>query len=682
MSIAHKLNERIRASTAPAVETPRVGSFREFLEKCARVPVARGEYGPYTFTGREALIEVVATIDRFLGSETGTPVKDAYLALAGGAQFGKSILELNLGAYTTGIAWHRWGFYLPDHDLVEGMVDTKFRPDILDQLPWFADMTKVGKAVNKSGKAVNRKGAFSVTDGKRKSFGMIIGLNKVPTSFTFDITTKDEVDDIKPALDKYVAGRMTSSDLRFTIDIGTQRVAGRGMNKKWKDASQGVTLHRCPACFHEQNLEESFPQCVRVALTGTPRTDDPQLTHTAEFKREENGPALATHDPQHLYYTGCVKCGTVLDRSIAGFRWHHRKPEQLRLNKVSFRISQLAIAAIDLSQIVAHWARAVVDPEEMVAFRCDRLGLPESTEQKISAAVLDRARRVETYDLLPKARAGSRVFAGLDTGRRCWFFAREVEQPHIKRVMHLEQIALGNTLARVTQLHALLGVSCLFIDQGPETDLARTLALRLNGLEELETWPAAPKDADAHVTFPSGLTWNGALTRWENLRCAVVAFNLKKRGSGIRQGFDRFEKAGRDVFVPLIECNRFETIDAAVREFLTPLENVAEVVEIEKGRPFIRTEPAMRLPRKGAGAPRVLDQLDEHLLVGSEREEDTGDYLDQCENHFLLADAYSRAAETVGGNAKTRPLVIETIERRGDEASAFREFAGTKGALF
>lgn len=649
------LDARIRHDTALAVDAPAVKSFREFLEKCARVPTTKGEYGPYTFAGREAMVEVVDEIDRVLGSHTGKPIKDATISIAGGAQFGKSVLELNLGAYSTGIAWLRWGFYLPDHDLVEGMVDTKFRPDILDQLPWFSEMTKVGRAVNKSGKAVNRKGAFTVTDGKRRSQGMIIGLNKVPTTFTFDLTTLDEVDDIKPRLEKFVAARMTSSDLRLTINIGTQRIAGRGMHKKWKDGSQGVKLHKCPSCSSEQNLEESWPQCCRVQLGNIPSAFDPKLTSTAEFKQEETGPALATHDPAHRYYFACTRCGQALDRSAAGFRWHHRRPEQRRLENSSFRISQFGIPAIDVSQIVAHWAKAVVDPEQMVTFNCDRRAMPESTEQKISAAVLDRARRVEVYDMAPRAREQAKVFAGLDTGRRCWFFAREVERPDVKRVLHLEQIALGNTLERVTQLHALLGVSCLFIDQGPETDLARTLALRLNGLEELTAWPAVPTAPDAHVSFPSGLRWNGPAGRWENLRCAVVSFTKKKRGAGIAHSFDQFEKAGRNVFVPLIECNRFETIDRVVRELLTPAENVAEVIEIEKGKPFIRIEPSLRLPRRGSGSPKVLEVLEEHLLVGSEREEEGGDYVDRCENHFLLADGYSALAETIGGTKAGTP---------------------------
>jgi hypothetical protein len=108
------------------------------------------------------------------------------------------------------------------------------------------------------------------------------------------------------------------------------------------------------------------------------------------------------------------------------------------------------------------------------------------------------------------------------------------------------------------------------------------------------------------------------------------------------------------MFAPLIEANRFETIDRVVREFLTPTENVTEVVFEQGQQSYVRTEPTMRLPPRGAGAPIVLETLDEHLLAGSERVEmpdgSLGDYADGGENHFLLADAYSALAELEAGN--------------------------------
>jgi hypothetical protein len=217
----------------------------------------------------------------------------------------------------------------------------------------------------------------------------------------------------------------------------------------------------------------------------------------------------------------------------------------------------------------------------------------------------------------------------------------------VKRVVHLEQIPLGNVVDRAVTLFQLHGIQILLIDQNPATDEARTIALRLNGLDGLANWPKAPEGLDSRVKFPSGLEWDGR--QWRGLRCAVVAFTKKKRGAGIGHAIDRFEKNGVNMFVPLIECNRFETIDRAVRELLTPNENVSDVF-VEAGKSWIRTDPAMRLPRRGSGAPKVLDLLDEHLLAGSEREEgDVGDYVDKCENHFLLSNAYSALAETFGG---------------------------------
>ncbi|HWC61433.1 MAG TPA: hypothetical protein VHC44_17200, partial [Verrucomicrobiae bacterium] len=449
---------------------PKISGFRDFLENYARVPGPHGEYRQYSFAGREPLIEIVNRIDEVLGSKNGTVLTDATIAICGGAQFGKSATELNLGAYCTGVAWLNWGFYLPDRDFVEGMVDTKFRPDILDQIDWFARMTQVGKTVNKSGKSVNRKGAFSVTNGKQRSYGMILGLNKVPTSYTFDVTTLDEVDDIKPAREKFVRGRMTSSGVRLLLKIGTQRVAGRGQHKAWKDGSQGVMLHKCPnpECGHKQNLEENWPRICRFALNRVPQPSDPFLTHTGDFRHHDTGPTAAVHDPTNKYYFACTHCGAELDRGLGGFEWKHRREERTHLRNWSFRISQFAISAIDISQIVAEWVRAVADPEAMATFLCDRKAMPESTAQKLTPEILERSRRAQESDIQRLennecvAVDPISAFAGLDTGRRCWFFARAAHTPEIKQVLHVEQISLGNVVDRVTILFNTLGLQALF----------------------------------------------------------------------------------------------------------------------------------------------------------------------------------------------------------------------------
>ena len=115
--------------------------------------------------------------------DTFVALADATIDICGGAQFGKTILALNFGIYLTACKFRNWGYYLPDDDLVEGIVDAKLRPDVIEQIEWLGPLMQVGKMDDKRGRSVNRKGAFQVSDGNRKAQGMIRGMGKIPTSF-------------------------------------------------------------------------------------------------------------------------------------------------------------------------------------------------------------------------------------------------------------------------------------------------------------------------------------------------------------------------------------------------------------------------------------------------------------------------------------------------------------------
>ena len=635
----------LTAQDTRAVAAPRVRSFREFLLQHARVPVGGGEYGPYTFAGREALADIVGTIDQVLGNPGGEALKDATLVLAGGAQFGKTILEQNLAAYLTACKFLNAGVYLPDDKLADSIVDTKFRPDVVDQIGWFAQMTQVGKAVNKSGRAVNTKGAFLVTDGQRRAVGMFRGLQRVPTSFSLDVVVRDEEDDIPRDKAKFLSGRLTSSALRLQIIVGTQRVHGAGQNRQWEQGSQGVML------VGGLNPEENWPKICRCAVTGAPRPDDPQLTFEGDFKRAGWTDTAATYSPDGHYYLADPETGRPLNR--AAVTWTHRRPERLKLRRWSWRISQLGIPAIDLAQIVAHWTRAVADGEEMISFCCDRLALPKSAAQALSPQILDRARNVAPYDF--GGTGGTMIlpprYAGLDMGDRCWLLVNE-DCPQGSRVLRADKIAAGDVVARVVSLAAQHRLSAVFVDERPLVNESRTIVLLLNKLEGI-TWPRVPdwNAPDTYVSLPGGLTWDGRRRQWRNLRAAVVRFTKNKLGAGISQTAVEFSEGGVTKFVPCIECNRFETIDRAVREFLTPAENV---IEVQAGK--VREQPACLLPRRVPGAPAILETLDAHLLAGSQREKDaktgeTGDYLDGIENHLLLARGYGCLAKLLAGGA-------------------------------
>jgi hypothetical protein len=648
VSALDKMSDKFERGAAPVLNLPKVDSFRQFLETQARVRLGKGEYGPYSFAGREALGEIVDTIDVILGSKTGKPLADARVALAGGAQFGKTVLELNLAAYLTGCRFLNVGVYLPDDDLVQGVVDTKFRPEVVDQIEWFADMAQIGKSLNKSGRAVNRKGAFLVTDGRRTAQGMIRGLGKVPTTFSMDVAEEDEVDDIKPEMEKFVEGRLTTSDIRAIFRFGTQRIFGRGMQKAWADGSQGVMSIQCPSCGVTHNPEENFPGIIRLAITGNRLPEDPVLTYHGDFRigSDTDGKAVAEHRPDNPYYLACPACAASLDRHQ--IFWTHKRPERIDLYNWSWRISQLGIPAIDLAQIVGAFSKAVEDPEKMIVFRCDRLALPQSGAQALTPEILQRSREVEEYNLTLVHEPERIAYAGLDIGDRCYLFTRTLDpESKARRVLDIERIASGDVVARVQILFAQLGISTLLIDERPLVNDVRTIALILNGLHGLRHWPKVPANKkDAYIALPGGLAWDGKDERWINLKCAIVRFSKQKLGAGVVHNFAEFEESGMTKFVPLIEANRYETIDRAVREFLTPKENVQEIINGE-----MRELPSMRLPLKPNNMP-LLDELDAHLITGSEREKEEdgslGDYVDGVANHFLLADGYSALAELVG----------------------------------
>lgn len=633
-----------RLSAPTKGNAPKVASFMEFLTHHAMVKTQGGEYIHYSLEGREALIPIIETFDLVLGSFTGEPLPDATIDLCGGAQFGKTILALNFGIYLTACRFFNWGYYLPDDDLVEGIVDTKLRPDVIEQIEWLGPLMQVGKMDDKRGRSVNRKGAFQVSDGTRKAQGMIRGMGKIPTSFSMDVAMEDEKDDIPAKRSKYLTGRMTASNLRLRSSIGTQRLHATGQQKCWEDGSQGVFVFAAGEA-KEINLEENWPAVCRLAVDGAPRPTDPKLTLSGEF-RDEAGTAWP-YEPGANYYFADPDTGAVIDRSAPILR--HLKPERIKLRKWSFRISQFAIAAMPVNQFVSRWQDAIKDPDMMVVFRCDVMALPSNTEQAISPEILLRARTTEApFDLSMAPATGPR-FGGMDTGNRCWFVARDVVSEARKRIAWAEQVPLSQMVARGEALFHKLGLACLSIDANPAVDEARTLCYRLNRLEGIDWIAYNNRPAEARLQFPGGLTWDGANKRWEGLRCFVVEFALKP-GAGIVHKLGIDPQGGYNRFYPVIQCNRFESINRVVNEFLTPKENVIKVID-----GTLMDEPVMRLPRREPGCPPIIETLDNHLITGSKRDTGTDgeskDYVDKCENHLMLGNAYSGLSELVGGHA-------------------------------
>ena len=659
--IVSKIGARLGKPTKG--NAPAVASFREFLEKHAKVKTPGGEYIQYSLEGREALIPIIETFDLVLGSHTGVPLVDSVIDICGGAQFGKTILALNFGVYMTACRFYNWGYYLPDDDLVEGIVDTKLRPDVIDQIDWLGPLMQVGKMDDKRGRSVNRKGAFQVSDGIRKSHGMIRGMGKIPTSFSMDAAMEDEKDDIQAKRSKYLTGRLSASNLRLRSSIGTQRLHAVGQQKQWEDGSQGVYLFDI-GDGKQINLEENWPSCCRMMLGAAPSPSDPKLTISGDFRDKDKDGSAWSYDPSATYYFADPETGYVIDRTKPILK--HLRPDRIKLRKWSFRISQFAIAALSINQFVSRWQDAVRDPDLMIVFRCDVMALPSNSEQAITPEIILRSRTTGTPHDLTNAPAIGQRYAGLDTGNRCWFISREVRSEEEKLITWAEQIPLSQMVARTTALFYKLGITCLAIDANPAVDEARALCYRLNGIEEIDWLPFNGRKDDARLQFPGGLVWDGDKKRWENVRCFVVEFAVRQ-GGGIVHKLGIDSQGGFNKFYPCIQANRFESIARVVNELLTPTENVIKVTS--KGK--LIEDPIMRLPRRETGSPPIIETLDQHFITGSKRTMTDGgevkDYVDGCENHFILSDAYSGLAEMIGGHAVIQTTVDpETFSiRRG-----------------
>ncbi len=642
-SVIASLDEKLAANEKSG--PVRAASLKEFLLNHARVKMAGGEYGPYTFEGRRVLEHITDRFDMILGSHTGEPLEDARFDICGGAQWGKTIFALNFGVYLTSCLFYNWGYYLPDDDLVTGVVDQKLQPDVIEQIEGLGPMMKMGTVELEDGRArrksVNRKGAFQVSDGTRKAFGMIRGMGKIPTTFSMDCAMEDEKDDIKDRNAKFLSGRMSASRLRLSCSIGTQRKHGMGQHKQFMAGTQEVQMFEVPGEGRMINLEENWPQVCRLAIDGTPKPTDPQLTMAGNFKRGEGkNEETFDYDPGGFFYMADPATGKVIDRDKPVFV--ERRPERAKLRRWSIRVSQIAIAAMSLSQPVSRWQEAVKDPETMEVFYCDVLAMPRNSSQALTPEIITRSRTVEKpFDLRLSLRDGCRSFAGVDTGNRCWFFAREIESEFVKRSLWAEQIPLGDLVRRTVHLANLLEVGCLMIDAHPAVDQARAITYALHGLEGIE-WPVVDGDPKkARIQLPGGLVWDGRRGVWENLRAAVVQFTRTK-GAGSQQQLGIDEAEGQKRFYPIIQVNRFDLINRAVNEFLTPKEQVNRV---SNGR--IIEEPVMRLCRKETGSPAIVETMEAHLITGSDKDEQ-GEYVDECENHLLLADGYSALAELIG----------------------------------
>jgi hypothetical protein len=260
--------------------------------------------------------------------------------------------------------------------------------------------------------------------------------------------------------------------------------------------------------------------------------------------------------------------------------------------------------------------------------------------------------RVSAYSMSLVSQSHPR-FAGMDTGPRCWLWVNELRSPVVSALCWAEMIPSGSAFARLLQLHSSGAFGCVFLDAGGEPDLTKRIVLALNGLDQYSP-PVVPADELRRMTLQPrpGLSWDGGLGVWRGIKAAAVSFSLREAG-GLQQDVG-ITQDGR--IYPLVKCNRSESLQGFVNDFLTPAEGVIQHIQPSAGGTasvpsVLRTLPRQRLPSSCIG-PGVSDSLlDTHLLnLRRVRDARTNreDWADGVENHLGLAGTYARLAAVVG----------------------------------
>ena len=305
---------------------PRIDSFLDFLTAHARVKSGSRD-GAYHFKGREALRPIVGQLDAFW--PRGDHVS---LALCGGAQFGKTVLMLNLLAYLVAVSFRNVGYYLPDDDLVAGLVDGKLRPMCWTRFPGWRGCCGREDPVAFRPRGESQ-GRFSLHGWLADRAGFHARAGEIP-DFVFD-GCGDPGREGRSArgVRALLIGRMTASDLRLSLIIGTQRYHGAGQNLAFTEGTQHVGLVRCPGAgngiIRRRYGRESAGWRAGVRA-GRGRPDGGGSISLRRWRQL----VLSLSRRGKRIILGCPDCGTELDREHP--EWHAQAPEREALAPLEF----------------------------------------------------------------------------------------------------------------------------------------------------------------------------------------------------------------------------------------------------------------------------------------------------------------------------------------------------------
>lgn len=408
--------------TLPRREKARQSWLLQFLEE--QIPTDSGRYSLEGHEPLRGIIELLARIVINRESESRVDILKA-------EQLGVTTLALGFALWMVAEYGYNVGYFLPDDELASEYGMARLNP-IVTESPYLSSLMEDA----------------SVDRGVLKQIGekllYLIGLGTVKkaASRPMDFQISDEVDLTSEAVRRWKGGRMRHSKLRAEFDFSAPYRQDSGIDARYQAGSQCRWLVKCVECGkNEICLEESFPECMR----------------------EFNGKWVRV----------CPDCKKKLDISGNG-RWVATYPEREGDRRYSFRLSALAIEAIDGNAIMAAYHDALDDPEKMAIFdRTVRAMANAGALQPITAVEL---RRMERDYALTTDQPTNPSFFGIDCGNACWFWLEEWLPEGRPRLVWAEKLHsdkwVDRTLCLIARFQPRFGV----IDKKPLLTDSRRLA--------------------------------------------------------------------------------------------------------------------------------------------------------------------------------------------------------------
>lgn len=417
---------------APKAGVARPLTLQRFLEQDIR-----HDKGPWSIDGHEPFQAILDLVDRVIAKKQS----DTEISLLKAEQIGATTIGLGLAAHLPADLKKNVGYFLPTKTFAHVFGRSRLRRMIAGS-QYLSGLMLDRAAVNQS-MVKEFDGAFLYLLGLESMMGAI--------SVPLDFLIYDEVDMLPAENLEWSQGRVAHSDLRVSFFFSAGYSPGAGIDSRFQAGTQHKYLVRCRSCRRRDIcLEESFPDCIAKVRGRWTRV--------------------------------CPTCGAELDVVRDG-KWVATYPQREKERRFSFRLSALAMPAMPADFIMARWEKAKKKKSELAKFRCAVLAIPDAgAMQPITDAEL---RQMETPGVVLRVAQEGPVYAGLDTGDLCHFYAfRRVNgRP---RLAWIETIDSDHALERVSTLIGGLGVAQLIVDKKPQTVLARALAYRFPRIVSLQ----------------------------------------------------------------------------------------------------------------------------------------------------------------------------------------------------